>query len=52
MKKLIISVFMLPVAVLAQDDLGKPVVVGGFENTGSITTGYRLTNVSGYRPNY
>jgi hypothetical protein len=51
MKKLIIGLLILPGAALAQDD-GKPVVVGGFENTGSITTGYRFTDVSGYRPDY
>jgi len=58
MKKLIIELLILltaalaPVALFAQDDATKPVVVGGFENTGSATTGYRFTDVSGYRPNY
>jgi hypothetical protein len=58
MKKLIIELLILltaalaPVALFAQDDATKPVVVGGFENTGSVTTGYRFTDVSGYRPNY
>jgi hypothetical protein len=58
MKKLIIELLILltaalaPVALFAQDDATKPVVVGGFENTGSATTGYRFTEVSGYRPNY
>ena len=53
MKKLnIIGFLLLPVALLAQDDTSKPVVVGGFENTGSVTTGYRFTDVSGYEPNY
>ena len=52
MKRLaIIGVFTLPVAVWAQDD-SKPIVVGGFENTGSVTTGYRFTDVSGYAPKY
>ncbi len=48
----IIGFVMLPIALLAQDDAGKPIVVGGFENTGSVTTGYRFTDVSGYEPNY
>ena len=45
MKKLIIELLILltaalaPVALFAQDDATKPVVVGGFENTGSATTG-------------
>jgi len=53
MKKLLIGLLiLLPAAALAQDDTSKPVVVGGFENTGSVTTGYRFTDVSGYRPNY
>ena len=52
MKKLIIGLLILPAAALAQDDTSKPVVAGGFENTGSVTTGYRFTDVSGYRPDY
>ena len=52
MKKLLIGLLILPAAALAQDDAAKPTVVGGFENTGSVTTGYRFTDVSGYRPNY
>ena len=27
-------------------------MLGGFENQGSFTTGYRFTDVSGYRPKY
>ena len=49
---IIIGFLMLPAFVLAQDDTSKPVVIGGFEDTGSVTTGYRFTDVSGYRPNY
>ena len=30
----------------------KPFVLGDFENSGSITTGYRFTDVSGYKPKY
>jgi hypothetical protein len=52
MKKLLIGLLILSAAAFAQDDTAKPTVVGGFENTGSLTTGYRFTDVSGYRPNY
>jgi hypothetical protein len=55
MKRLFIGltlpILMLPSAMFAQDD-AKPVVIGGFENTGSVTTGYRFTDVSGYLPKY
>ena len=30
----------------------KPLVVGGFENQGSVTAGYRFTDVRGYQPKY
>ncbi|MEP7355279.1 MAG: hypothetical protein ABI824_18765 [Acidobacteriota bacterium] len=39
-------------SVWGQDDAGTPLVVSGFENSGSITTGYRFTDVTGYRPKY
>src|SRR5579862_6247798 len=56
MKTLIIGVLAgvlaFPIAVFAQDDSSKPVVIGGFENTGSATFGYRFTDVSGYRPKF
>ncbi len=52
MNKLIIGFLILPAAIFAQDVADKPVVVGGFENSGSVTTGYRFTDVSGYRPDY
>ena len=48
---LIATMLMLPGLLLAQDD-AKPIVIGGFENTGSVTTGYRFTDVTGYRPKY
>jgi hypothetical protein len=34
----------------AQDD--KPLVIGNFENSGSVTFGYRMTSLSGYTPEY
>jgi len=36
----------------AQDDAAKPLTLGGFENQGSFTSGYRFTDVSGYRPKF
>ena len=39
----------LALPLLAQDD-PKPIVIGDFDNSGSVTTGYRFTEVSGYRP--
>ncbi len=36
-------------SVFAQDD-PKPVVIGDFDNSGSVTAGYRLTSVAGYQP--
>ena len=44
-------VLALSIPVRAQDT-EKPLVLGGFENQGSFTTGYRFTDVSGYRPKY
>lgn len=35
----------------AQDD-DKPLVLGDFENSGSVTLGYRFTDVSGYKAEY
>lgn len=40
----------LAISLCAQDD--KPLMLGDFENTGSITAGYRFTSISGYRPMY
>jgi len=51
MKKLSIVLATLPLAAFAQDD-GKPVALGGFENQGSVTTGYRFTSISGYQPKF
>jgi hypothetical protein len=36
-------------SLFAQDD-PKPVVIGDFDNSGSVTAGYRLTSVAGYQP--
>ena len=51
MKTLTLVLMAVPIAVFAQDD-GKPVSIGGFENQGSVTTGYRFTDVKGYRPKF
>jgi hypothetical protein len=48
----LLAILSLCVPALAQDDAEKPIVVGGFENQGSITTGYRFTDVTGYRPEF
>jgi hypothetical protein len=45
------AVMALSIPVRAQDP-EKPLVLGGFENQGSFTSGYRFTDVSGYRPKY
>src|SRR5579864_4249101 len=39
----------LVLPLFAQDD-PKPLAIGDFDNTGSVTAGYRFTNVNGYRP--
>jgi hypothetical protein len=51
MKTLSIVLLAVPIATFAQDD-GKPVSIGGFENQGSVTTGYRFTDVQGYVPKF
>jgi len=51
MKTLTTVLLAVPIVAFAQDD-GKPVALGGFENTGSVTTGYRFTSVSGYQPKF
>jgi len=45
-----VSTLMLTSPLCAQDD--KPLVVGPFENSGSVTFGYRFTDVSGYKAEY
>src|SRR5579862_905612 len=51
MKKLIIGTLLFPFLACAQDE-PKPVSIGGFDNTGSATFGYRFTDVKGYEPKY
>ena len=51
MKALTIALLAIPMVAFAQGD-GKPVSIGGFENQGSVTTGYRFTDVNGYRPKF
>src|SRR5580765_3386343 len=50
MKTLTLVLLAVPMAALAQD--GKPVAIGGFENQGSVTTGYRFTDIKGYVPKF
>jgi hypothetical protein len=52
-----IAFAILTGSLLAQDtaksqDSAKPLVWGGFENTGSATFGYRFTDVNGYQPKF
>jgi hypothetical protein len=46
----IVAAGLISLPLQAQDD--KPLVVGPFENSGSVTFGYRFTDLSGYRPEY
>ncbi|MEP6714816.1 MAG: hypothetical protein ABJC09_04540 [Terriglobia bacterium] len=48
--RLSIALTLCAASLFAQDE--KPLVFGDFENTGSVTTGYRFTDVKGYRPKY
>lgn len=43
--------FPLASPLHAQDD-DKPLTLGSFENSGSVTFGYRFADVSGYKPEY
>ena len=40
---------LVTLPLFAQDD-AKPLALGDFDNTGSVTTGYRFTDVKGYQP--
>jgi hypothetical protein len=42
----------IPAAFAQSGTDPKPLVIGGFENEGSVTTGYRFTDVHGYQPKY
>ena len=44
-------VLLCPVFLGAQDST-EPLAVGGFNTQGSVTAGYRFTNVKGYQPMY
>lgn len=46
-----IAIAMFGGSLLAQDN-PTPLSWGGFENTGSVTFGYRFTDVNGYRPKF
>jgi len=41
-----------PVAFAQNDGASKPTVIGGFENEGSVTTGYRFADIHGYQPKF
>lgn len=46
---LLLGILTTPAVLYAQDD-AKPLVLGGFDTQGSVTTGYRFTDTSGYKP--
>jgi hypothetical protein len=48
-KRIAFLAAMAALPLFAQDD-GKPIAIGGFDNTGSVTTAYRFTDVKGYQP--
>jgi len=45
------ALLMVTMALRAQDE-PKPIIVGGFETQGSVTAGYRFTDIKGYRPKF
>jgi hypothetical protein len=49
MKRIAIVVLAVPVLLAGEDT---PLSFGGFDNQGSVTVGYRFTDVSGYQPKY
>jgi hypothetical protein len=51
MKKFTLVLLAAPLALFGQD-AGKPMSIGGFENQGSVTTGYRFTDIKGYQPKF
>src|SRR5438045_8972500 len=51
---LILAAVLGPWCVIRAQDAAdtKPLSFGGFENQGSLTAGYRFTDIKGYRPMY
>ena len=49
---LFVVVLLLPSAPLKAQDNKEPVTLGGFNTQGSVTAGYRFTDVKGYEPMY
>ena len=45
-----ILVLILAGSLLGED--ATPKVIGGFENQGSVTAGYRFTDINGYQPRF
>jgi hypothetical protein len=46
------AALLAPFSLTAQDDNRTPLPVGGFENQGSVTFGYRFANIKGYEPKF
>ena len=47
----LLGILTAPAFLRAQDD-ATPLVLGGFDTQGSVTTGYRFTDTSGYKPTF
>jgi len=46
------AALVAPLSLMAQDDSPKPLSLGGFDNRGSVTFGYRFTDIKGYEPKF
>ena len=46
------AALLAPLSLAAQDDNPKPLPVGGFENQGSVTFGYRFADIKGYESKF
>src|SRR4051812_11481600 len=47
-----IGLLALTTAQAQDDQAQKPLVIGGFSTQGSVSTGYRFTDVKGYEPKF
>ena len=46
------AALVAPLSLMAQDDSPKPLSLDGFDNRGSVTFGYRFTDIKGYEPKF
>src|SRR5579872_4977212 len=50
---ILVAALAICIPLRGQDDIDmKPLPLGGFNNQGSVSVGYRFTDVKGYRPMY